>query len=157
MPPPPLADLAHFDLNHVEVTRQQIYEVLPHRYEFMQLDGIIHMDVNAAMVIAFRDVRADEWWCKGHIPTRPIFPGVLMIETAAHVASYYYHRVLKQSHFMGFSAVDRVKFRDAIVPPSRIIIVGRSVEVRPRRTICETQAFVDGKVVFEGQITGMPF
>lgn len=156
MPPPAIADLSQVDLEHVEVTREQIYSVLHHRHEFMQLDGIIHIDVARQMMIAYRDIRADEWWCKAHIPGRPIFPGVLLIESAAHVASYYYHRILGRTEFLGFSGVDRVKFRGAVTPPSRLILVGRGLEVKPRRTICEVQGFVNGTMVFEGQVTGMP-
>jgi len=34
--------------------------------------------------------------------------------------------------------------------------VGKMIEFRPRRAVCDTQGFVDGKMVFEGRITGMP-
>lgn len=156
MPPPALMDLSKYDLERVVLTREQIYAVLPHRHEFMQLDGIIDLNTDRKEVVAFRNIRPDEWWCKAHIPGRPVFPGVLMIETAAHIAAFYFHHTMGHGSFLGFSAVDRVKFRGAVTPPSRLILAGRSIDVRPRRMICEVQGFIDGTMVFEGQITGMP-
>jgi 3-hydroxymyristoyl/3-hydroxydecanoyl-(acyl carrier protein) dehydratase len=48
-----------------------------------------------------------------------------------------------------------VKFRGSVEPGQRIIMLGKMVEMRPRRCIGDTQAFVDGKMVYEGRITGM--
>ncbi|MCK6486318.1 MAG: beta-hydroxyacyl-ACP dehydratase [Phycisphaerae bacterium] len=156
MPPPALLDLSKLDLNRVEMTREQIYEVLPHRHEFMQLDGVIHLDADKLEIVAYRDVKPDEWWCKGHLPGRPLFPGVLMIETAAHIASVYFSRVLKEPGFLGFGGVDSFKFREAVIPPARLYILGRAVEVRRRRMVCDVQGFVNEAMVFEGRITGLP-
>ena len=154
MPPPPIVDPSTLDLTRIVATREEIYAILPHRFEFMQLDAICHVD--PTLLTAYREVRPDEWWCKGHIPGRPVLPGVLMIESAAHVAAYCYHRTFGQESFMGFSAVDKFKFRGAVTPPCRLVLVCRPVEVRTRRTICEVQGFVGKTMVFEGVITGMP-
>ncbi len=157
MPPPPIANLAEFDLTRDEVTRDEVYAVLQHRFEFMQIDGIHRVDLERRIIVAYRDIRPDEWWCKGHIPGRPVFPGVLMIETAAHMVSYLYHRQCgKEKGFLGFSAVDNVKFRGAVTPPSRLTFIGQPADVRPKRVICDVQGFVGDTMVFEGRITGMP-
>ena len=44
MPREPIIDVSTIDTSKIEVTRQQIYEVNPHRFEFMQLDGIYFID-----------------------------------------------------------------------------------------------------------------
>jgi len=156
MPPPPILNLGELDCDRVLHTREQIYEVLPQQYEFSQLDGIIHLDLEARAAAAYRDVRPDEWWCRGHMPGRPIFPGVLMVECAAQLAGFATHFVLPAAKgFMGFGGIDGAKFRDAVIPPARILFVCLAKDIRPRRIICENQAYVDGKMVFEGTITGM--
>ena len=48
-----------------------------------------------------------------------------------------------------------MKFRGSVVPGQRIIMIGKMLEVRPRRCIGQTQAFVGGQMVYEGIITGM--
>ncbi len=156
MPPPLVFDISQIDLDRVIITREEIYRLLPHRHEFMQLDGVIHLDTEAGTMVTFRNVRNDEWWVRGHIPGRPIFPGVLMIETAAHMAAYFTKAALKDERFWGFGGVDKVKFRDAVTPPAKLIMVGKSVEIRPRKSVCAVQGLVHDKLVFEAEITGMP-
>ncbi len=156
MPPPAFLDLSTIDLNRVLITREQIYQKLPHRYEFMQLDGIIHLDLEKKLAVGYRDIREDEWWVKGHIPGRPLFPGVLMVETAAHLASYVSVSLLLGIKFLGFGGIDKTKFREAVSPPARLYLVGKADEIKPRRTICSVQGFIDGRMAFETQITGLP-
>lgn len=156
MPPTPHLDVAKLDIKNVLVDREGIYKVLPHRYEFMRLDAIVHLDVENQVMAGYHDVKDDEFWVRGHIPGQPIFPGVLMIETAAQLVSYYTMTASKTDGFLGFAAVDDVKFRDSVKPGQRVIMVGKMVEIRlPRRCVGDTQGFVDGKMVFEGRITGM--
>jgi 3-hydroxyacyl-[acyl-carrier-protein] dehydratase len=78
-----------------------------------------------------------------------------MIEAAAQMASYLTHRLLNARGFIGFAGVDKVKFRGVVTPPARYVIVGRGKQIKPRRTVCEMQGFVNNTMVFEGQITGM--
>ncbi len=156
MPAPPLVDLGTVDLNALQFTREQIYERLPHRFEFMQLDGMVHIDRDQGIAVGLRDVRADEFWVRGHIPGRPLFPGVLMIETAAQMASFLSQELQPESRFLGFGGLDSVKFRGAVIPPARLYMVEKVVELRSRRTVCDAQGFVDGRMVFEARITGMP-
>ena len=73
MPPTKILDPASLDCENVIYSREQIYEVLPQKYEFAQLDAVIHVDSEAETFAAFRDVRADEWWCRGHMPQQAIF------------------------------------------------------------------------------------
>ena len=155
MPPKPIFDISRIDPQRIQLARQDIYAVNPHRFEFQQLDGIYFVDEEQMIMAGYRDVRADEFWVRGHIPGRPIFPGVLMIETAAQLVSYYAMSHMPGQGFLAFGGVDGVKFRGAVRPGQRIIMVGRMVEVRTRRCVGDTQAFVDGAMVYEGRITGM--
>ncbi len=155
MPSKPFFDLSRIDAAEVTLSRDEIYQVIPHRYEFQQLDGIYFIDEQNKVMCGYRDVRDDEFWVRGHIPGRPIFPGVLMIETAAQLVAYYANRVMSDNGFLGFSGVEKVKFRGQVVPGQRIIMMGQMLEIRSRRCIGATQAYVDGKQVYEGIITGM--
>jgi 3-hydroxyacyl-[acyl-carrier-protein] dehydratase len=155
MPPQPLFDLSLIDTNRVDVDREGIYRVNPHAFEFRMLDGIRLVDKTKHIIAGYRDVRDDEFWVRGHIPGRPIFPGVLMIETAAQLVSYYVMSEQPEKGFMGFGGVEGVKFRGAITPGHRIEVLGKMLEMRSRRCVGATQAFVDGEMVFEGLITGM--
>jgi 3-hydroxyacyl-[acyl-carrier-protein] dehydratase len=156
MPPSLLFDPNEYDLTKLILNREQIYEQLPHRYEFMLLDGIIMLDPEAERMIAFADVRRDAWWARGHIPGRPILPGVLMIEMAAHAAAYYTLVALGYQGFLVFTAVDECRFRGLVEPPCRLYFIGIGIDLRPRRAICAFQALLNGRIVLEAKLTGIP-
>ncbi len=153
MPPQTILDLNTIDLNKTIVDRDGIYDVLPHRFEFMQLNGINYIDEEK--IVGYRDTKDDEFWVKGHIPGRPIFPGVLMMETAAHLISYFVMHDKPKGSFLGFGGVDGVKFRGSVLPGQRITLIGKLIEIRKRRCVGLTQGYVEGKMVFEGLITGL--
>ena len=88
MPPTLLTDLTKIDLDQVLFDRNHVESVNPHRYEMQHLDGIIHFDPQAGVIVGFKNVTEDEFWIRGHIPNRPIMPGVIMIEAAAQLVSY---------------------------------------------------------------------
>lgn len=156
MPPPLLFDLTDINLDQVVFDKERIRQNNPQRFEFEQLDAIIHYDVEKQIMLGLRDIKADEWWTRGHLPDRPLFPGVLMIEAAAQLAGFFTKIMYSDSRFIGFGGVDNVKFREAVVPPARIYLLGKVVEMRPRRTICDVQGVVNGRLVFEGCVTGVP-
>ena len=155
MPPPAILDPTTLDFAHPVATREQIAQVNPHRHEFALLDAVVLFDESSAIFAGYHDVRADEFWVRGHIPGRPLFPGVLMLEVAAQLASYMKYRILGRETFFGLTGLDQVKYRGTVEPPCRFVVVGHGVEVRPRRTRCLTQGFVNGTMVFEAMISGM--
>ncbi|RJP31850.1 MAG: beta-hydroxyacyl-ACP dehydratase [Phycisphaerales bacterium] len=160
MPPPTLFDLFEVDFDRVIVQRETIYErFLRQRHEFMLLDGICHHDRERGRVVSFCQVRPDAWWVRGHVPGRPLMPGVLMLEAAAQTANVSVALDDPQASadrgFVGFGGVEECKFRDAVVPPSTMYILCTTLENRPRRFTCKTQGLVEGRVVFEATISGM--
>ncbi len=156
MPPPLLFDLSKIDLNQVVFDKEQIRQANPQRYEFEQLDAVIYYDRDEKIMLGLRDIKADEWWTRGHLPGRPLFPGVLMIEAAAQLAGFFTTELFSKDRFIGFGGVDNVKFREAVIPPAKMYILAKALDIRPRRTICDVQAVVNGNLVFEGRVTGVP-
>jgi len=156
MPPTLLVDMEKLDLNRVLMPIEEIRKYNPHRYEIEQLSGVIHLDRETGQIVAFKDVREDEFWVRGHIPGRPLMPGVLMIEAAAQMCSLYFKVVQQEDRFLGFGGVDGVKFRGQVVPGDRLYLLGQAVEIRNRRAVFDTQGVVDGRLVVEARITGMP-
>ena len=155
MPAKPLVDLDKIDLDKIIVDQQGIYAFNLHRYEFMLLDGIIYENPDEKIVVGFRDVEDDEFWVRGHIPGRPLFPGVLMIEAAAQLVSYFALKYQHRNDFLGFAGVEDVKFRGTVTIGDRLIMVGKMIELRDRRCVGETQGYVDGRQVYHGRIIGM--
>ena len=158
MPPSAILDIAALDLSRIVADRAAIREANPHRHEFELLDAVVLCERGPQTVVfaGYKDIRPDEWWTRGHIPGRPLYPGVLMIESAAQLSSYVFRKYVPDASFLGFAGVEGVKFRGAVAPPTRLVMVGRARDIRPRRFITDVQGFVDQTMVFEAVITGMP-
>lgn len=156
MPRPAIIDPTTLDFSRPIKDREDILRLLPHRHEFQLLDAVLMVDHEQHFVVGYHDVRTDAWWTRGHIPDRPLFPGVLMVEVAAQLCSYAYKAWVYPEGFMGFAALDQVKFRGTVEPPCRFVVVARATELKRRRTTCQVQGFVGGAMVFEGIIQGMP-
>lgn len=159
MPPRPLIELAQIDLDQVLYPIEVIRESNPQRYEFEQLSYICHFDREAGTVAGVLDIPEDPWWAKGHVPDRPLMPGVLMLEAAAQLCSWCVHQVFdddqKAGRIFGFGGIEGVKFRQVVFPPARLLILGRKAEIRARRAVFDTQIFLDGRQACQARITGM--
>jgi 3-hydroxyacyl-[acyl-carrier-protein] dehydratase len=154
MPPQILFDIAGIDLDKCVFDQTVIREVNPHRGDMEMLNGIVHFDTKHHRLIGYKDVRPDEFWVTGHIPGRPILPGVLMLETAAQLASFYASRAAGWTGFVGFGGVEDCRFRQAVVPPARLYVLAQQIWHRHGRLCCATQGLVNGNVVFETKIIG---
>ena len=156
MPALPFVDLATLDFDHPELTLDDIRKVNPQRFEFEMLSAILFIDPEKKVMAAYKDLTGEDFWVRGHIPGRPLFPGVLMIECAAQLVSYYVMTQSEVKGFLGFGGVDQVKFRGQVKPGERLIMLGKMLEMRGRRrNVGATQGYVNGEMVFEGIITGM--
>lgn len=155
MAPSLIVDFATLQAAPTVADADAIEAVNPHRGAMRLLDGIVIANPDTRLYAAYKDVGADEFWVPGHIPGRPIFPGVLMIEAAAQLASYSCLTLMPEITFMGFAGVDGVKFRGQVKPGDRLYVCGEQLELRKRRCTCRTQAIVDGQLVFEATIRGM--
>jgi len=160
--PVPLAELEDLDLSRTVFTVADMQKVLQQRGTFSLIHGIVHLDPQASdLVVGYHDVRADEWWAKDHVPGRPIFPGVLMVEASAQLGSFDFFKRHPDipTTFIAFTGIDSTRFRAPVEPPSRLYIVGRATKSRVHggkvMFVYEFQGVVDGKIVYEAEISGM--
>lgn len=154
--PEPLFDISGLDLSSIRVDRDGIGKRLPHRGVMAQLDGVVWTDDGFTRGVAVKHVRSDEFWCAGHIPGRPILPGVLMVEAGAQLASYLYHsRLPEERRFAGFTRIQDTVFRGSVEPDCELYLLSKEVRFSPKRFIADVQGVVGDTIVFESQVTGM--
>ncbi len=160
MPPPLLFDLSQIDLKANPVfDKEAICEVNPQRFEMQQLDGILWYDKEKRLILGYKDVSEDEFWARGHIPGRPLMPGVIMIEAAAQMLSFFLKRIYEEKGFVGFAGIDAAKFRSIIEPEQRLYLLGHITKYNRRKNTTHVTTSVQGIVgdtmVFEAVISGM--
>lgn len=155
MPPKPILDLSTIDLSRIVAGPEEIRRLNSQRYEMEHLDGILYMDMEEGIIVGFKDVTDDEFWVRGHIPGRPILPGVIICEAAAQLCSFYYYRATNADQFFGFGGMESVKFRVEVVPGQKLVLVAKNIKMLKRRASFQCQGFVDGRMVFGGIIIGI--
>ena len=85
--PDTLINPADYPLDKILFDAEECMRRNPQRFEFLQLTSILHMDLENNLIVGHRHIGDDEFWMRGHLPGRPLFPGVLMIECMAQMAS----------------------------------------------------------------------
>jgi 3-hydroxyacyl-[acyl-carrier-protein] dehydratase len=151
----PLLDISTIDLTSVAISAEKVGNMNPQAGDMRQLDYVAWVSEDTRMAVGIKLVKEDEFWVSGHIPGRPIYPGVLMIEASAQISSILYHLNVDSEYFMGFTRCDACSFRGQVLPSDTLAIVSIIRKFQRRRFICDTQGYVDGRFVFEAKVTGM--
>jgi 3-hydroxyacyl-[acyl-carrier-protein] dehydratase len=156
MPSPLLFDLMQIDLKATPVfEKEAILKVNPQNFEMQQLDGIIWFDKEKRLILGYKDVTENEFWVRGHIPGRPMMPGVIMVECAAQLLSFFVRYILGVEGFIGFMGIESAKFRSPVMPVSRLYLLGHLTAVRSRLYSAYIQGVVNDALVFETNVSGM--
>jgi 3-hydroxyacyl-[acyl-carrier-protein] dehydratase len=156
MPPVPLIDPATTDTSHVLVDREGIARFNPQRFEMVQLTAITFVDPENKFIIGYKDVSADEFWVRGHMPDYPLLPGVLMCEAAAQLCSFFCGQIgLTKAGFIGFGGMEDVRFRGQVRPGDRLVLVAKAVRLHRRQPMFDCQGFVGNNMVFQAKIIGV--
>jgi 3-hydroxyacyl-[acyl-carrier-protein] dehydratase len=155
MPPQLLFDISGIDLSKDVFDQEAIRKYNPHRGDIEMLNGVVFADEEHHRLVGYKDVRMDEFWVPGHIPGRPLLPGVLMLELGAQLASFYAKRFIGWDSFIGFGGVEDCRFRQAVEPPTRLYVLGEQIWRRHGRIFCCIQGLNKGNIVFETKILGV--
>lgn len=153
----PLFELDGVDRLGIVIDRTGLEAYIPHRGLMMLIDGVVWHNDDYSRGVAVKHVRADEFWCAGHIPGRPLMPGVLMVEAGAQLASFLYYARVDHRKFAGFTRIENTVFRGTVTPGDDLLLLADLVRFQPRRFIYDLQGMVGDRIVFESRATGMIF
>lgn len=155
---PPIPDLTALNYDRPLYDIETIRAANPQRHEFEMLSGIVHLDPAHHVIVGFKDMRPDEFWCRGHMPGFPLFPGVLMCEAAAQLCGFYYvhQKVGAPGVLLGLAVLDEARFIRPVRPGERLVLVGVGVKVHRRLTRFRVEGFVGTEKAFETVVGGTP-
>jgi 3-hydroxyacyl-[acyl-carrier-protein] dehydratase len=136
---------------------KRVMAALPHRYPMLLVDRVEEL-VPRQRIVAIKAVTINEPFFQGHFPSRPIMPGVLIVEAMAQAAGVLAVESLQlagSGKLVYFMAIDGAKFRRPVEPG---VLLRLEVElVQERGSVCKFsgRALVDGKPVAEANFTAM--
>ncbi len=136
---------------------RRVMASLPHRYPMLLVDRVVSM-VPSHSIHAIKAVSVNEPFFQGHFPTRPIMPGVLIVEAlaqAAGVLAVTSRNLADSGKLVYFMSIDGAKFRAPVEPGC---LLDLHVEItQDRGAICKFsgKAMMDGKLAAEANFVAM--
>jgi 3-hydroxyacyl-[acyl-carrier-protein] dehydratase len=140
-----------------EIDRHRIMEMIPHRDPFLMIDKVIDV-VKNERATGIKNVSPDEYYFRGHFPTRPVMPGVLIIEAMAQTAAVLVvHTLGKESEgkLVYFMSIDDARFRRPVVPGETLHVHVTKQQNRRNVWKFEGAAKVDGRLAAEAVFAAM--
>jgi UDP-3-O-[3-hydroxymyristoyl] N-acetylglucosamine deacetylase/3-hydroxyacyl-[acyl-carrier-protein] dehydratase len=130
----------------------QVMKILPHRYPFLMLDRVTHIEGNR--ITAIKNVSINEPYFQGHFPGHPIMPGVLQLEAIAQTAGILMLRQAENTGLLAyFMAANDVKWRNPVWPGDTLVIEVELTKSRGKIGKAKGVCKVRDEIVSEAEVT----
>jgi 3-hydroxyacyl-[acyl-carrier-protein] dehydratase len=136
---------------------RQIMDMIPHRYPFLLVDRVVDV-VPGESAVGIKNVTINEPFFQGHFPSRPVMPGVLIVEAMAQTAAIAVMAQLggnSRGKLVYFMSIENARFRKPVVPGDQLRIAVKKERARMSVWKFSAEATVDGAVVAEAAFTAM--
>ncbi|WP_341748676.1 3-hydroxyacyl-ACP dehydratase FabZ [Candidatus Tisiphia endosymbiont of Sialis lutaria] len=135
----------------------EIMEMLPHRYPFLLIDRVLEFKLNES-IVGIKNVTVNEPQFTGHFPTKPIMPGVLIVEAMAQLSAILVAKSMnysiKDKEFF-FMSIEETKFRKIVEPGDTLHIYAKIEQNRGSVWKFSSNAKVDEQIVAESKFTAV--
>jgi len=134
-----------------------IMQCIPHRYPMLLVDRLVDI-VPGESAVGIKNVTINESFFQGHFPSKPVMPGVLIIEAMAQTAGTLVIHSMQsgtEPKLVYFMAIEDAKFRRPIVPGDQIKIYVKKEQARRNVWRFRGEAKVDGMLCAEASFTAM--
>ena len=132
---------------------QQIHSLLPHRYPFLLVDRVLDSEPGKRLR-AMKNVTINEPFFQGHFPSKPVMPGVLLIEAMAQATGLLAMEsaeVPKEAIYY-LVGVDKARFKRPVVPGDQLIFDVEVLKHKREIWVFAAEARVDEKLVASAEI-----
>ncbi len=133
----------------------EILKYLPHRYPFLLIDRVIEIKEGES-VIAIKNVSMNEAYFVGHFPSRPVMPGVLILEAMAQAAGVLAYKTTNSSPEDGtlylFAGIDNARFRRVVEPGDQLRLEVKVLRARRDMWKLSGEAYVGDELACSAEL-----
>lgn len=143
------------EVTSVDIMR--IMEMIPHRYPFLLVDRVEDI-VAGESATGIKNVTINEPFFQGHFPSKPVMPGVLIVEAMAQTAAVLVVQTEGkeiEGKLVYFMSIDGCRFRKPVGPGDTLNIKVEKERQRGNIWKFKGEAFSDGTLMAEATITAM--
>ncbi|RAX56742.1 3-hydroxyacyl-[acyl-carrier-protein] dehydratase FabZ [Helicobacter monodelphidis] len=139
---------------------KRVREILPHRFPMLLVDRVVSMELNQ-QIEAYKNITINEEVFCGHFPSKPIYPGVFIIEGLAQAggilafSSMFGEEVTSEGKIVYFMSIDKAKFRHPVFPGDCLEYKLSVLKHKGNIWVLEGRAYVDEKLVAEAELKAM--
>jgi 3-hydroxyacyl-[acyl-carrier-protein] dehydratase len=148
--PKPVSELGVADIHRV-------LAMIPHRYPMLMVDRVVDLVADKSAT-GIKNVTANEPYFQGHFPSRPVMPGVMIVEAMAQTAAVLVVHTLgdqTEGKLVYFMSIDKARFRKPVEPGDTMRIHVTREHHRGNVWKFSAQAKVEGELVAEASCTAM--
>ncbi len=142
----------HTPIHSVLLDVKEISRILPHRYPFLLVDRIIHLNLEENVIIGQKNVTCNEQFFQGHFPGVPIMPGVLILEALAQTAGILVHQKGHNEKIALLMNVNNAKFRKPVVPGDVLTLHATAMHLSSKAGRIAVKAMVGEQLAVEAEI-----
>jgi 3-hydroxyacyl-[acyl-carrier-protein] dehydratase len=128
---------------------------LPHRHPFLLVDRVLEIH-SGQSIRALKNVTYNEPFFTGHFPSRPLMPGVIVIEALAQTAgilSFVTAGVLPDETTRFYLAeLDKARFRKPVIPGDQLLLCAQLERSVKASLYFSTRAFVGDNEVASAEM-----
>ncbi|MEL7431679.1 MAG: 3-hydroxyacyl-ACP dehydratase FabZ [Chlamydiota bacterium] len=135
------------------IAPKKIPQILPHRYPFLLVDKIVHLDLEKNIVIGQKNVSYSDPYFQGHFPEAPIMPGVLVVEAMAQTGGVLVHEKGHKDKLAVLLNIASAKFRKPVFPGSILMIHVEGIHISSNGGKIKSKAYIEGKVAVEAELS----
>ncbi len=134
---------------------QRILQRLPHRYPFLLVDRVLEIEKHVR-IKALKNVTVNEPFFTGHFPSRPVMPGVLMLEALAQASALLSFESqdaeVDDKTVVYFAGIDGARFKRPVGPGDQLVLEACIDRVKAGIYKYKTRATVDGHLAVEADM-----
>ena len=135
------------------LNKDEIKKIIPQREPFLMIDEVEELNPGYS-AIAYKNVKKEEDYFKGHFPGNPIMPGVLIVESLAQTGAVAILSLEENENKNAlFAGINNVKFKRIVKPGDRLKLEVKILKQRGSIGFGEALATVEGEIACKGELT----